>query len=155
MPRFCTSCGAEVAESAVFCPACGKSVPAGASATTPGSPATAPGPAVSTTGAGLSDNVAGLLAYLLIPAIIFLFVEPYNRNKFVRFHSFQSIFYEVAWIVINVALNIVLPFVLWPLHTLVSLLFFAGWVIMAVKAYQGEMLKLPIIGDLAEKQANG
>jgi len=155
MPRFCTSCGAEVAESAVFCPACGKSVPAGASATTPGSPATAPGPAVSTTGAGLSDNVAGLLAYLLIPAIIFLFVEPYNRNKFVRFHSFQSIFYEVAWIVINVALNIVWRLVLEPLNNLVSLLFFAGWVIMAVKAYQGEMLKLPIIGDLAEKQANG
>ena len=155
MPRFCTSCGAEVAETAAFCPACGKSATVNSTSTT--TAATGAGTATATTvpAAGLSDNVAGALAYLLIPAIIFLVVEPYNRNKFIRFHSFQAIFYEVAWIVVNVCLTIILPWILWPLHTLISLLFFTGWVVMAVKAYQGQMFKLPVIGDLAEKQANG
>lgn len=158
MPRFCTSCGAEVADTAAFCPACGKSATAGPSVSTAGPSATAPPPTpvtgASTPSAGLSDNVAGALAYLLIPAIIFLIVEPYNRNRFIRFHSFQAIFYEVGWIAINVGLAIVLPFVLWPLHTLISLVIFVGWLIMAIKAFQGQRFKMPVIGDLAEKQAN-
>ena len=47
---------------------------------------------------GLSDNAAGALAYLtVIPAIIFLIVEPYNKNSFVRFHSWQCIFLLSRW----------------------------------------------------------
>ena len=47
---------------------------------------------------GLSDNAAGALAYVtIIPAIIFLIVEPYNKNSYIRFHSWQSIFLGIAW----------------------------------------------------------
>ena len=46
---------------------------------------------------GLSDNAAGALAYItIIPAIIFLLVEPYNKNSFVRFHAWQCIFLGIA-----------------------------------------------------------
>ncbi len=46
---------------------------------------------------GLSDNAAGAIAYItIIPAIIFLIVEPYNKNSFVRFHAWQSIFLGIA-----------------------------------------------------------
>ncbi|MFB3813450.1 MAG: DUF4870 domain-containing protein [Terriglobales bacterium] len=160
MARFCASCGAQVAEGVAFCPACGKGVgqPAG------GGYAAAPAPApVSSTAAstgGLADNVAGLLAYItIIPAIIFLVMEPYNRKPFVRFHSFQSIFFGIACVVVAIVLSIigVIPvlgwatLLLWPLVMIAELVI---WVVLLIKANSGLMWKLPVIGDMAEKQAN-
>ena len=101
-----------------------------------------------------------MLAYItIIPAIIFLVMEPYNRNRFIRFHSFQCIFFWVALVVIHVALSIVsivplMIFLTLPLHMLIWLGSLALWVILLLKANQGQMWKLPIIGDIAEKQAN-
>jgi uncharacterized membrane protein len=112
---------------------------------------------------GLSDNAAGAIAYLtVIPAIVFLVVEPFNKKSFVRFHSFQCIFLCVAAIVLDIAFGILLAIVtmmmplaffgvfLWPL---VNLFWLAVIVICIVNAYQGKRFKLPIIGDLADKQA--
>ena len=109
---------------------------------------------------GMSDNVAGMLAYVtIIPAIIFLLVAPYNRSKFIRFHSFQCIFVTVAWIALGIALSILaaipvlgwLTLLIWPLVGLAGL---ALWIILLLKANQGQMWKVPFIGDLAEKQAS-
>jgi uncharacterized membrane protein len=112
---------------------------------------------------GLSDNAAGAIAYLtIIPAIVFLVVEPFNKKSFVRFHSFQCIFLCVAAVVLDIAFGILLMIVtammplaffgvfLWPL---VNLFWLAVVVICIVNAYQGKRFKLPIIGNLAEKQA--
>jgi uncharacterized membrane protein len=112
---------------------------------------------------GLSDNAAGAIAYLtIIPAIVFLVVEPFNKKSYVRFHSFQCIFLCVAAIVLDIAFGILLTIVtmmmplaffgvfLWPL---VNLFWLAVVVICIVNAYQGKRFKLPIIGNLAEKQA--
>ncbi|HTR66849.1 MAG TPA: DUF4870 domain-containing protein [Terriglobales bacterium] len=108
----------------------------------------------------MADNVAGMLAYItIIPSIIFLVMEPYNKNRFVRFHSFQNIFFCIAWIVLSVALSIFaaipvlgwISLLIWPLLGLGGLVV---WIILLIKANQGQMFKLPIIGDLAEKQAN-
>ncbi|HEX4423875.1 MAG TPA: DUF4870 domain-containing protein [Terriglobales bacterium] len=156
---FCSSCGGQVADGVTVCPACGHST---ATTAAPAAPAVIP--AVQT-GSGLTDNVAGMLAYLsIIPAIIFLVMEPYNRNRFIRFHSFQSIFFCVASVVAWVALVIISkvlgiipilgPFIailLWIALCLASLI---AWIILLIKASQGVMYKLPFIGDLAEKQAN-
>jgi uncharacterized membrane protein len=109
---------------------------------------------------GLTDNAAGGLAYItFIPAIIFLVVAPYNRNSYIRFHAWQSIFFNVACIVIDIALGIVgrLPFLGWMtllLWPLVGLAFLIIWIFLLIKAFNGERYKMPIIGDLAEKQAN-
>ncbi len=144
---FCSACGTQMPDGVTTCPACGRSV------------APVAGTAQSTTG-GMTDNVAGMLAYVtIIPAIIFLVMEPYNKNHFVRFHSFQSIFFGVAWIAIWVALSFVgmIPFlgwatiVIWPLIGLGGLII---WIILLLKANQRQMFKLPVIGDLAEKQAS-
>ncbi len=112
---------------------------------------------------GLSDNAGGALAYLtIIPAIIFLLVEPYNKSSFIRFHSFQCIFLCCAAIVLDIGFGIVLAIVtmmmplaffgvfLWPI---VNLFWLAVVVLCMVNAYQGKRFKLPIIGDLAAKQA--
>ncbi|MBV9573319.1 MAG: DUF4870 domain-containing protein, partial [Acidobacteriales bacterium] len=127
-------------------------------------PAVASGPAVAGTaqvaGSGLTDNVAGMLAYItIIPAIVFLVMEPYNRNRFIRFHAFQCIFFWVALVVLGTGLTILgmVPFLgllIIPLHFLLWLAGVALWVILLLKASQGKMFKLPIVGDLAEKQAN-
>jgi uncharacterized membrane protein len=115
--------------------------------------------------AGLSDNVAAALAYVtIIPAIIFLLLEPYNKIPLVRFHSFQSIAFCVASMVIQVALFIVevflhfIPlsyFLFSAVNMLVGLALFVAWIVVILKASKGEWYKLPYIGDFAEKQARG
>jgi uncharacterized membrane protein len=148
MARPCPSCGAQLDETSVFCGACGKPVaPSAASGAPTAAPAT-PGQV-----GGLTENVAGMLAYVtFIPAIIFLVIEPFNRNRFVRFHSFQCIFFAVFWIALNIVLAFI-PFLGWALSGLLSLVGLVIWLLLLFKAYQGEKFKLPIIGDMAEKQA--
>jgi uncharacterized membrane protein len=140
---FCSMCGAQIAEGATVCPSCSGRAQAG--------PVSG--------GAGLADNVAGMLAYItIIPAIVFLVVEPYNKSRFVRFHAWQCVFFNVGWWILWFGLHIVahIPFLgfltvlVWPL---VGLGGFIVWIILLLKANQGQMYKLPVIGDLAEKQA--
>ncbi len=110
---------------------------------------------------GLSDSAAGGLAYItIIPAIVFLMVEPFNRNPYVRFHSWQSIFMAIAWLVIDVGLIIVrrIPgvwFFTLFLGPMVGIFFFVLWLVVLINAFNGKRFKVPIIGDFAEKQANG
>lgn len=147
---FCSSCGAQIPAGSTACPNC--SIPA--------TPAGAAAPAAQPGASGLTDNVAGMLAYVTpIPSILFLVLEPYNRNRFIRFHSFQNIFFCVAMVAISIALSIfsLIPFIgliLLPVHLLIGVGAFAVWIILLLKANQGQMFKLPIIGDMAEKQAN-
>ena len=141
---FCPTCGAPFTEGAT-CPKCAGTVQ-GTNAVVP------------VTG-GLTDNVAGALAYVtIIPAIVFLVLEPYNRKRFIRFHSFQCIFFAIAWTVLWIGLSFVahIPFLGWAtilIWPLVSLVGFVIWLILVLKAYQGQMFKLPVIGDMAEQQA--
>jgi uncharacterized membrane protein len=105
---------------------------------------------------GLADNVAAALAYVtIIPAIIFLILEPYNRIPLVRFHAFQCIGLAVVAFVLRLAL--VFMTFSWMLYSLLSsvvgLVLFIAWLVAIIKAYKGEFYKLPVIGDFAEKQA--
>jgi uncharacterized membrane protein len=157
MPRFCGSCGAQLQDAATFCQSCGKPASAGA-ASSPVGAAASQGPAPS---GGLTDNVAGMLAYFtIVPAIVFLVIEPYNKNRFVRFHAFQSIALNVVWIALWMLRVAMIPFLgfftifwlfIWPLLALAG---FVIWLVLVLKAYQGTMFKLPVLGQFAEKQAN-
>jgi len=157
---FCSACGTQMADNAAFCPKCGKAAAqAGAEGPAP-APTLAP-PATYGTTAGpampMAENVAGMLAYFtIIPAIIFLLIEPYNRNRFVRFHSFQCLFTCAALILLQIVLSIlghIIPILIFGVWGLLGLAELALWILLVVKAYQHEMFKLPIVGDLAEKQA--
>jgi uncharacterized membrane protein len=114
----------------------------------------------------LPENLAGALAYCtIIPAIVFLFVEPYSKNRFVRFHSLQCLGLSLVTLIVGALLRVVgfiLFFVpglghllIWLLSMVVTLAFFAVWVVLVVKALQGEMFKLPVLGDFAEQQTTG
>ena len=114
-----------------------------------------PTPAVPTPPAqsGLSDNAAGALAYVtIIPAIIFLIVEPYNKNSYIKFHSWQSIFLGIAMFAVDIVLTVI-PIIGWIILPFAMLAFLIIWIIVLLKASKGERFKLPFIGNLAEKQA--
>jgi uncharacterized membrane protein len=161
---FCATCGAQV--EGRFCAKCGSAV-----AAAPGAAPVAPGPQPmiqpgSATYGAMADNVASALCYALglVTGIIFLVIAPYNQNRTVRFHAFQSIFMHVGLIAIWIALNIVfgivfriisvfalLGAVIFPV---LGLACFILWLYLLISAYQGKMVMLPIIGPIALKQAN-
>lgn len=155
---FCANCGAAV--DGRFCQKCGTPLEAGVPTASSAPPAS--GAAVDL---GIGTNVASALCYLLgfITGIIFLVLAPYNQNKAVRFHAFQSIFLNLALIAFSIALAIVaimmhaISFWLGSLvsmvHLLINLAFFGLWLFMMWKAYNNERVELPIIGPLAAKQA--
>jgi uncharacterized membrane protein len=174
----CPVCNAEVSPQQSYCNQCGSPLSAAASTpepTTPpptysappayvppppsGSAAPPPPPPAS----GLSDNAAAAIAYItIIPAIIFLIIEPYNKIPFVRFNSIQCLGLAVASFILQICVYIigsflhVIPFfgviVGGLLHLAVILLVFIAWLICIIKASQGQWFKLPVIGDFAEKQ---
>ncbi|MGA3372723.1 MAG: hypothetical protein ABSC48_13285 [Terracidiphilus sp.] len=108
-----------------------------------------------------TDNAAGAIAYITpVPAIVFLVLEPYNKSSYVRFHSWQSIFLFIVWVVVSVVMTMLvavtaflMPFLMWRLAQLINLAFFIVWIICLVQAVNGKRFKLPVIGALAEKQA--
>jgi len=101
---------------------------------------------------GLSENVAGALCYSLlwITGLIFLLVE--RSSGYVRFHAMQSLLVfgliSVAGVVVQL-----LPGVGAFLGGVLGLLAVVLWIVLMVKAWQGERFKLPLIGDEAERQA--
>lgn len=110
---------------------------------------------------GMDPKLAGLLSYLIMPITGIIFVSMEKENKFIRFHAVQSIIFGIAAIVVEIGLMIlggILGAITAGLGCLVSigsplvgLVIFIFWIIAMIKAYQGEMYKLPIIGDMAEK----
>lgn len=114
-------------------------------------PVTPPPPPPSAASSGIESNVAAALAYLPILAIVWLLLEPYSKDKFIRFHSIQSIGLAVTWFGLSIFLTVV-PILGWILLLLLSPAVFVVAVICAVKAFQNQKFKLPILGDFAEKQ---
>ncbi|MCM8782551.1 MAG: DUF4870 domain-containing protein [Candidatus Omnitrophica bacterium] len=104
------------------------------------------------TSTGMQANVAGLLSYLLgfITGIVFYVIE--KENKFVRFHALQSSVVFGFLFVLSMVLRFI-PILGWTLNILVSLVSLVLWIILMIKAYQGERFKLPLAGDIAEKNA--
>lgn len=110
----------------------------------------------------LKENFAAALAYFtFIPAIVFLNVKPFNRNRLVRFHSFQSIFLAIVTVLAALILRILffvfsmVPRFGYLLGSLAILIASLGlvfvWLVAVVKAFQGELFHLPLIGGLAER----
>lgn len=167
---FCPNCGSQVTGS--FCPNCGTAVAGGS----PGAgPAAGPPPGagyapppVGVQSGGLSANAASALCYTpffigLICSIIFLLIAPYNRERSVRFNAFQSLFLHAAlfifWIVLHfiVASFVVMThgvgFLAVGLYPLIWLCILILFIVLMYKAYNNQAIKLPVIGDMAARQA--
>src|SRR5215510_8226096 len=179
MAKFCTQCGSQVDETAKFCKKCGAQLAPtqsqGYSAPTVNEqtsnyqaqsgfgsaqppyqqPYQAPYHAPASQ-ADLKPNVAGMLCYPLsfITGVLFLVLTPYNRDRFVRFHAWQSIFFFVALVVLSVLFR-AFP---WPIENMLlsalNLAALAGTGWLMYKAYHNEQFKFPLIGEWADKLAS-
>ena len=161
---FCPQCGAEAAGN--FCPRCGATVGmAGATGGAQAGFAPPPVPPIAQS-SGMTENVASALCYLfgLITGIIFLVIAPYNQNKLVRFHAFQSIFLHLSIIIIFILLGILSTIMAVATHgfsfiftgllyPLLLLCVIGLWLYMMYSAYNNKTVVLPVIGPLAQKQA--
>lgn len=156
MPH-CTKCGAAVADNAGFCPSCGAPQSNAAGSTAPG--ASSP-PASAVTDTGLQENVAGLLCYAVgwITGLIFFLID---KRPFVRFHAKQSIVVFGALNILHfvVAMIFGVSFLTGGLGAasiglllsrLISLVTFVLWIVLMLKAYQGQRFRVPLAADLAE-----
>jgi uncharacterized membrane protein len=105
------------------------------------------------TSLGMEQNVAGLLCYVVwwVTGIIFLLLE--KDNKFVRFHAIQSIVLFGAITVVLIILSFI-PVIGWIFSTIIGIIAFILWIVLMLKAYQGQMYKLPVAGDIAAKSSN-
>ena len=101
---------------------------------------------------GLTENVAGMLAYItIIPAILFLVLEPYNRSGFIRFHAMQCL--AMGVIAFGCSVIAVIPILGWIITAIMFPVLFVCWLLCLYKAYQGKMFRLPIIGNIAANMA--
>jgi uncharacterized membrane protein len=150
---FCSKCGSSVSEGSAFCSVCGFPV----------SSAGIPPTSLSTPNAGIASNIAAALAYFVITGIIFLVVDPYKKDKFVRFHSFQAIALWVAVVIVQVVWHMFMSigffslgffFVIFSLvGSVIWLAIFVYWLFLMYKAYSHETYRIPVIGEWALKQA--
>jgi uncharacterized membrane protein len=100
----------------------------------------------------LDPHLASALCYLLgfVSGIVFLVVE--KQNRLVRFHAYQSVATFLPLFVISAAAGSLPAFgrVITLLLTPASLIL---WIVLMVKAFQGERFQLPVVGDWAAQQA--
>jgi uncharacterized membrane protein len=160
---FCSNCGAEM--QGRFCAKCG--APAGGpvpGGVPPQPPPRIPTPVAPLSFPGLDDNVAAALCYLglVLTGVLFLFLDPYNRNKNIRFHAFQSTFVWIGIMVASMCINVVFgsfldtPHTYWLLRLIWSafgLGALALWLTLMYRAYNGERWVTPVVGPFAERFA--
>ncbi len=99
---------------------------------------------------GIDQNIEAVLCYVLgwLTGILFLLLE--KENQFVRFHAMQSLVVFLALFVLSLVVGwIPIIGLLSPIIFLVAVIL---WILLMVKAFQGEMYKLPWAGEFAEKQ---
>jgi uncharacterized membrane protein len=149
---YCSKCGGEVQPGVAFCPKCGQAQSGGEVAQTSQSAQT-----------GMDQNVAGLLCYVLgwITGIIFFLID---KRPYVRFHAAQSIVVFGGLHIISIVVGVIFGagfmmggFGAFGLAGLLfSLIYLVGlvlWILLMVKAYQGEKFQVPVAAAIAQSFA--
>ncbi len=123
-----------MAADAAFCPGCGWSL--------------APLPA--------ADRAVAAVAYLtLVAGAVVLFLPAFRNHRFVRFHAWQSVLLWGVFFVLTFAAlflsNVGAPVLFLLFGLLASLAMLFLWIVLSIKAWEGERFELPLFGDLAER----
>jgi uncharacterized membrane protein len=146
--EFCPGCGRPVKEGNFFAPE--EAVPETQAARQP---------VVAAPPVEWNDRWVGALAYFtFVPAVVFLFLKQFRPRKFVRFHAFQSVFFW-AIVIVMLLLGLLASMFGWLfmwllVGTLISLALFFTWLLLSIKALQGEWFALPWVGPFAEQQVD-
>ena len=144
--KSCPDCAAQMPNSAAFCPGCGHSVQTQ--------------PVARQLGVGRENLLGALTYFTFLPALAFLLLDPYRKNSFLRHHSVQCLSFWLVSMAATVLVRclvwllllipIVGPLLALLLVTIAALAALFTWIVLLVKAFQGERFRLPVIGDLAE-----
>jgi uncharacterized membrane protein len=118
---------------------------------------------------GLEPNLGALLAYILgwVTGLLFVLIE--QKDKYIRFHAFQSLYFFGAISIIQIVgipvvatifsripvFGWLFAFLLWSLNIVVGVVAFIFWILGMIKAYQGEWYKFPFVGEMAYKAVEG
>jgi uncharacterized membrane protein len=147
---FCTQCGTTVAPTSAFCAKCG--------ARQPGAPTSrvAPGEEWLQT---INASTASTLCYVpfvgWVAALIFLATQRFREDRLVRFHAFQGLYLFVVWLLVDIAIGSFFGFAGMAARRMVTgslkLSVLCGWVYMLFKTSHGEVVRLPFLGDLADR----
>ena len=146
---YCCKCGTQVGDKDAFCGKCGTRQ------------ATQPNPHADFL-ANITPRVASMLCYVpvvgWIPCVVVLASQRYRQDRFARFHAFQGLYLFVAWLIVDMVLSpmfghMPIRFALFHRGSfdIFKLAMYAVWIFMMVKTSQDQVLKLPILGDLAER----
>ena len=119
------------------------------------------------TSLGLDENLAAMLCYLtmlccglgIVVSLVFFVTE--KTSRFVRFHALQGLLFGGLWVVIGIVFGIlqalldlanvgILGVGLIGVRVVIGLVLIVFLILAAIKAYQREMYKLPVVGDIAE-----
>lgn len=144
--KSCPDCAAQMPDYAAFCPGCGRSMQ------------TESAPREKTV--FRREYLIAASAYLtFLPALAFLLRDPFRKNAFVRFHSIQCLLFWLVSIAaaVLVRLSVLLllfvplvgPLLALLVVTIAALAALFLWIVLFVKAVQGERFGLPVIGELA------
>lgn len=143
---YCSECGSQVGDRDAYCAKCGARQPVPARAASPFS--------------SISPKAASVLCYIpwigWIPAIIVLASERFKRDHTVRFHGFQGLYLFVTWLVLDWAIEPTFHMIPhqaidFPAGAILKLFLFGVWIYMLVKTSQNETVRLPLLGELADR----
>ena len=166
----CQSCGAALATDTRFCQSCGSPTEfradASGSAVESSAVVAVMPPSGETGSKAMDTNIVAALTYLVgcVTGAVFLVLDPYKSNSFVRFHAFQSIFSSVAWaafwivwMIFSAVLKLLSAGVFGLIALPLMLIFCLGgigiWLFLMYQAYQQRLFRLPIVGNLAAEHA--
>ena len=102
------------------------------------------------------DRVIAVLAYLtFVPAAVLLFLPEIRSRPFIRFHAWQSVMIWGAFVILTIVglilSNVAAAMVFLLFGILASLAILFLWIVLSIKAWQGERFELPLIGPLAAR----
>jgi uncharacterized membrane protein len=145
---FCTNCGTAVGDQAAFCQNCGKAQPVAAGGT------------AADLMSGVSAETASTLCYLpwvgWIVSLVVLATNRFRGDGLVRFHAFQGMYLAVVWMVVDIALEPAMRIsgISRGIVPLLKLGVLGTWVFMLIKTNARQLVRLPVIGEMAERSVN-
>src|SRR5690348_6292468 len=110
----------------------------------------------------MKENVAGGLCYLVgwITGLIFFLID---KRPFVRFHAAQSIVVFGGLNILTYALRVMFGFGTFgwgpgfvfsgfgSILTIIGIVEFVLWLVLMIKAFQGQRFRVPLAGDVVEQ----
>jgi uncharacterized membrane protein len=100
----------------------------------------------------LEKNMEAATSYLLFFISGLMVLQNEKKDKFIRFHAFQSVYFSLGFLVLVALVNYI-PMVGKVISDLLTAIFFFTWLVLIYSALYFKELKVPFFGDLAKERA--